>query len=62
MQLSGYAAAMTSALAHAMAFPIAGFEEGLPLWQIKKNYAFGQSASQTPQKWKTKTQMVSLII
>src|SRR6266702_3889413 len=36
MQISGYAAAMTSALALAMAFSIADSEEGLPLWKIQK--------------------------
>ncbi len=39
MQISRYAGAMTSALALAMAFPIAGFEEGLPLWKIQKTLA-----------------------
>ncbi len=39
MQISRYAGAMTSALALAMAFPIAGFGEELPLWKIQKTLA-----------------------
>jgi len=39
MQIPRYAVAMTSALALATAFPIAGAEEGLPLWKIQKTLA-----------------------